>query len=71
MLVVGQKGEFLKKATGVIYFDCLDDGQIQKAIDTAVQTGEGQQLVLQSNGVDEHGDIVSKFEYQWSIKLKQ
>ncbi|MDG1806042.1 DUF4442 domain-containing protein [Flavicella sp.] len=71
MLVVGQKGEFLKKATGVIYFDCLDDGQIQKAIDTAVQTGEGQQLVLQSNGVDEQGDIVSKFEYEWGIKLKQ
>lgn len=71
MLVVGQKGEFIKKAKGVIYFDCLDDGRIQKAIDRAVDTGDGQQLILQSNGVDEQGNVVSKFEYQWSIKLKQ
>lgn len=70
MLVVAQKGEFLKKATGKIIFDCIDDGQIQTAIDKAIATGEGENLTLMSNGVDENGEIVSKFEYNWSIKVK-
>ena len=70
MLVVGQKGEFLKKAKGKIVFDCLDDGKIQDAIEKAIKSGEGQNLSLMSYGVDESGDIVSRFEYQWSLKVK-
>ncbi|MEI6864439.1 DUF4442 domain-containing protein [Flavicella sp.] len=70
MLVVAQKGEFLKKAKGKIVFDCTDDGKIQTAIDKAITSGEGQELILISNGVDESGEIVSKFEYHWSIKVK-
>ena len=71
MLVVGQKGEFHKKAKGKILFDCKDeDFNIQQAIDNAISTGEGQNLTLLSEGIDEQGDVVSKFEYLWSIKLK-
>lgn len=70
MLVVGQKGEFYKKAKGKITFDCIEDGKIQLAIDKAIETGEGQNLTLTSNGVDESGVVVSKFEYNWSLKVK-
>jgi len=70
MLVVAQKGEFYKKAKGKIVFDCIDDGKIQLAIDQAILTGEGQNLVLTSKGLDESGAVVSAFDYHWSIKLK-
>lgn len=70
MLVVEQKGIFLKKATGKIIFKCIDYNRIDKCIAKAISTGEGQVLVLSSNGVDETGDIVSSFDYHWSIKVK-
>jgi hypothetical protein len=71
MLVVGQKGEFHKKAKGKIVFDCLKDVKVQLAIDKAIKTGEGQKLSLSCNGVDDSGAIVSEFEYNWSLKLKE
>lgn len=70
MLVVGQKGTFLKKAKGKILFDCSDSDKVKVAIAKAIETGEGQSLILESIGVDNHGDVVSKFEYNWSIKVK-
>ena len=70
MLVVGQKGEFYKKATGKIIFDCMDTGEIDRAIEKAIETREGQSLQLLSKGIDEEGNTVSKFEYEWSIKVK-
>jgi hypothetical protein len=70
MLVVGQKGEFYKKAKGKIVFDCIGDSRIRLAINKAIETGEGQNLTLNCNGIDESGVIVSKFEYHWSLKLK-
>lgn len=70
MLVTSQKGEFVKKATGRILFVCEDNGKIQKAMEDAIETSEGQKLILSSFGVDESGEIVSNFEYEWSIKVK-
>lgn len=69
MLVTGQKGVFVKKAVGRIFFSCENEGQIENTIAKAIATGEGQKITLESSGVDEAGEIVSTFEYEWSIKL--
>lgn len=70
MLIVNQKGNFSKKAKGKILFSCSDSDSIKKAISKTIKTGEGQTIILTSQGIDESGDIVSTFEYEWSIKLK-
>jgi hypothetical protein len=70
MLVVNQKGNFSKKAKGKILFKCNEIDKIEKAINATIETGEGQNIVLTSQGIDESGDVVSSFEYEWSIKLK-
>lgn len=70
MLVTKQQGSFTKKATGRINFTCKDGKLIKKAIDKTIATGEGQTIVMLAEGIDEHGDSVSKFEYEWSIKIK-
>ncbi len=71
MLVTKQNAIFTKKATGRITFKCLDGNLIKDAIENTIATGEGQTLLLKSEGHDEQGDLVSFFEYQWSIKIKQ
>jgi hypothetical protein len=71
MLVTSQKGEFVKKARGRIQFNCEDNGEIALAITNAIKSGEGEKIVLSSSGVDENGDVVSNFVYEWSIKVKK
>ncbi|WP_139956419.1 DUF4442 domain-containing protein [Flavicella sediminum] len=70
MLVVGQQGEFTKKAVGKISFSCVCGEELKKAIAKTIATGDSEQITLVSEGTDESGAIVSKFHYNWSIKLK-
>lgn len=71
MLVTNMNAEFTKKATGKIVFQCKDGLKLQSAIDKAIQTGEGQKIILSAEGNNEDGLIVSKFEFEWSLKLKK
>jgi len=70
MLVVKQEGSFHKKATGKIVFSCDEGAVIDKVIATAIKTKEGQSLVLKATGFDQDNEMVSSFEFTWSIKLK-
>lgn len=70
MLVTNNKGQFFKKARGRILFTCLDGVAIQEAMNRAIETGEGQTCLMKSTGVDAAGDEVSRFEFEWSIRVK-
>lgn len=70
MLVVEQKGQFFKKAKGKIIFTCTQGGAIKDIIQKAIHTRESQTIALTSSGIDASGDIVSTFEFVWSLKVK-
>lgn len=70
MLVTNMQATFTKKATGKIRFECNQGSEIKEAIKKAIATGEGQTVTLVSEGFNEEGVSVSKFEFEWSLKLK-
>jgi hypothetical protein len=70
MLVANNKGNFTKKATGRITFTCNDGHLIQEAIQKTIATGEGQTFWMTSKGVNEKGEQVSVFEFEWTVKAK-
>ena len=70
MLVTNHKGTFTKKAVGKITFTCNDGGSIDKALNKTIETGEGQTIVMKSMGINEEGEQVSVYEFEWSLKLK-
>ena len=70
MLVTNMKGNFTKKATGKIIFKCNDGLLVKKAIEKSIETKEGQLIMMTSEGFNTEGVSVSKFEYEWSIKVK-
>jgi hypothetical protein len=70
MLVAKNKANFTKKATGVITFRCVDGNMIDDAIKKTIETGEGQTFWMKSIGIDEKGDKVSEFDFEWTMKLK-
>lgn len=70
MLVTNHSGSFTKKAIGRITFTCNDGVLIDEALLRTIKTGEGQVIKMKSVGVDEQGDDVSIYEFEWSVKLR-
>lgn len=70
MLVANNKSSFTKKATGRINFTCNDGLLLANAIKHTIATGEGQSIWMKSIGVNEKGEQVSEFDFEWSVRLK-
>ncbi len=70
MLVANNKATFSKKAKGRITFLCEDGQKIKEAIDQTVATGEGVTCWMKSIGKDKEGNVVSEFEFEWTVKRK-
>ena len=71
MLVTCNEAEFLKKAKGKITFTCSDVALVKNQFDTHLQSEKGTRFWMQSEGVDQQGDVVSRFRFEWSIKAKK
>ena len=70
MLVANNKASFLKKAKGRIYFECNDGDLIRETIQRAIDRKDGQTCWMKSVGKDATGDVVSIFEFEWTIKIR-
>ena len=70
MLVVHNQAEFTKKAVGRVTFSCLQGKELDAVLQKAIETGEGQTLTMFSEGKNQKGDVVSKFAFTWSFKVK-
>ncbi|MCH7784512.1 MAG: DUF4442 domain-containing protein [Bacteroidetes bacterium] len=71
MLVANSKATFNKKARGRIIFTCRDGLLIKESINRSIETDEAQTRWMKSEGVDEQGDTVSVFEFEWTVKFKK
>ncbi len=70
MLVTNHKGAFSKKAVGLITFTCTNGDLIDEALKRTIETGEGQTILMKSEGLNENGEQVSAYEFEWSVRLK-
>ncbi|MGM5470040.1 DUF4442 domain-containing protein [Flavobacteriaceae bacterium LMO-SS05] len=70
MLLAQSNGMFIKRVTGRVIFTCYDSGLVDEAIDNAIKTGEGKSIVMTAIGINEEGIEVSKFNFEWTIKVR-
>lgn len=70
MLVANSKSSYSKKATGRIHFICNDGALIEKGVQQAIITKEGQTIWMKSIGTNQKGEQVSEFDFEWTIKMK-
>jgi len=70
MLVAQNKSSFTKKATGKIRFTCNDGDKVAQAINKALKSKEGETFWLKAEGINQNNIIVSTFEFEWTIKVK-
>jgi len=67
MLVIRNEAEFLKKAKGKITFTCTDVPLVKNQFATYLQSETGTRFWMQSEGVDEQGEVVSRFRFEWLV----
>ncbi len=70
MLVTNIQVDFIKKAKSQITFTCDEGIKIINAVEKAIETGEGAEVVLNASGVNQAGEIVARFGITWSFKVK-
>ncbi|MDB4064501.1 DUF4442 domain-containing protein [Flavobacteriaceae bacterium] len=71
MLVINQRGNFTKKATGKIRFECHHGGLVANALEESSKTGEGRVITMKAEGFNTEGVSVCNFHFEWSLKVKQ
>lgn len=70
MLVVNMEAQFTKKANHKTTFVCKDGYKLFEAVKRAEETGEAQQVILESVGTMKDGTEVARFYFTWSIKQR-
>lgn len=70
MLVASNNAIFTKKARGRITFVCQDGKLLDGIIKKAIESGEGQVVLMKAIGINEEGVEVSTFNFEWTLKLK-
>ena len=70
MLVLNNRANFSKKARGKVLFECDEKQKLSKAMNQLIKTQKPQSIRLTSKGIDQNGDIVSTFEFEWTLLLK-
>tara|TARA_B110000046_G_scaffold38006_1_gene41604 strand:- start:2548 stop:2853 length:306 start_codon:yes stop_codon:yes gene_type:complete len=71
MLVLNNKANFSKKATGRITFLCTQGAEVTKLMNELIETGTPKTIWMESIGINEAGDIVSRFNFEWTINIKK
>jgi uncharacterized protein DUF4442 len=71
MLITGMNAEFGKKATGLTSFTCEDGAKLSAAVDRTVATGEPVAVEAATVGTAPDGNVVARFTFTWSFKVRQ
>ena len=70
MLVINNRANFSKKARGKISFSCDAGTIIDESFNQLIKSKEPQTFWLTSKGIDQEDNVVSTFEFEWTVKLK-
>jgi hypothetical protein len=54
----------------MIIFSCTPNHLIKDTFSKLLETKEPQTIWLQAQGRDSQGDVVSTFEFEWTLLLK-
>jgi len=70
MLVISSSSNFYKKAVGRIKFNCVQGNELKNIFDKLDEKNPTNKITMFSRGIDEVGDVVSDFKFEWSFKRK-
>ena len=58
-------------ATGLIVFNCTEGAKIDEMINKLISSNTPQTITLSSTGINQNNVTVSKFTFEWSLKIRE
>jgi len=71
MLLISNNANYYKKATGLIVFNCNEGAEIDEMMNKLISTNTPQTITLSSTGINQNNVTVSKFVFEWSLKIRE
>jgi len=71
MLLISNNADYYKKATGLIVFNCTEGAKIDEMINKLISSNTPQTITLSSTGINQNNVTVSKFIFEWSLKIRE
>ena len=71
MLLISNNANYYKKATGLIVFNCNEGDEIDEMMNKLISTNTPQTITLSSIGINQNNVTVSKFVFEWSLKIRE
>jgi len=71
MLLISNSSNYFKKATGTIIFNCSQGNKIDEMINKLISSNTSQTITLSSTGINQNNITVSKFIFEWSLKIRE
>ena len=71
MLLISNNANYYKKATGLIVFNCNEGAEIDEMMNKLISSNTPQTITLSSTGINQNNITVSKFIFEWSLKIRE
>ena len=71
MLLISSKSNYYKKATGTIVFNCSEGNNMDEMMNKLISSNTPQTITLSSKGINQNNVTVSKFIFEWSLKIRE
>ena len=71
MLLISNNADYYKKATGLIVFNCIEGAKIDEMMNKLISSNNPQTITLSSTGINQNNVTVSKFTFEWSLKIRE
>ncbi len=71
MLLISSKSNYYKKATGTIVFNCSEGNNMDEMMNKLISSNTPQTITLSSKGINQNKVTVSKFIFEWSLKIRE
>ncbi len=70
MLVLEQRAEFFKKASGTTIFSCTQGDEVRATVQRAIDTMKPQKITMTGTGCNADGELVCKIHITWTFKVR-
>ena len=71
MLITNVESKYFKKGVDKTIFTCNDGLKIKEVVNEAYQTFSPQSITVKSEGYNQNNELIAKFWFTWSFKVKQ
>lgn len=70
-IIVDMKANFMKKATGRVFFTCEENQKAFQAVEKCMDNSSAEEATFHTVGRMADGTVVAEFSFTWSFKQRQ